>query len=180
MDPYEIIARYYDPASAAFRILTAHGELVARKALAAAARVEHLRPDLAFIHSAGLLHDIGIFLTDSPGLGCRGTEPYIRHGILGRGLLEALGLSRLGLVCERHVGAGIVAADIRRRGLPLPERDMLPVSLEEHIVCYADKFFSKIGERAPREKTVAQIVAGLEPYGADQIERFLEWEALFG
>ncbi len=180
MDPYEIISRYYDPASAAFRILTGHGELVAAKALKAAARVAGLRPDLAFIQSACLLHDIGIFLTDSPGLDCHGSEPYIRHGVLGRELLEAHGLHRHGLVCERHVGVGISAADVRRFDLPLPARDMLPVSLEERIVCYADKFFSKNGEKAPREKTIDEIIASLEPFGEDKTERFLEWEALFG
>ncbi len=180
MDPYEIITRYYDPASAAFRVLTEHGELVAGKALEAAGRVAHLRPDLAFIQSACLLHDIGIFLTDSPGLDCHGTEPYVRHGVLGRELLDALGFPRHGLVCERHVGVGISAADIRRFNLPLPERDMLPVTIEEQIVCYADKFFSKNGERVARENTVDRIVASLEPYGADKVERFFEWEVLFG
>lgn len=180
MDPYAIITRYYDPASRAYRILTEHGELVAGKALEAAARVACLRPDLAFIQSAALLHDIGIFLTDSPGLDCHGSEPYIRHGILGRQIMEAHGLPRLGLVCERHVGAGISAEDVRRFDLPLPEHDMLPVSLEEKIVCYADKFFSKNGEGVAREKTVDGVVASLEPFGADKIERFLSWEALFG
>ena len=180
MDPYDIIARHYDPASAAFRILTGHGELVARKALAAAARVAHLSPDLDFVRSAALLHDIGICLTASPGLDCHGTEPYIRHGILGRNILEAHGLPRHGLVCERHVGVGISAEDVRTARLPLPERDMLPVSLEERIVCYADKFFSKNGQEAPREKTLAEILAELEPYGREKIERFRGWAAAFG
>ena len=180
MDPVEIIGRHYAPASKSHRILLEHGRLVAEKALAAAARVPHLAPDLAFVKSAALLHDIGIFLTDSPTLDCHGREPYIRHGILGRDILEALGLPRHGLVCERHVGVGLSAEDIRRTGLPLPERDMRPVTVEEQIICYADKFFSKNGKGAAREKPAAAIVASLKPYGADKVARFLGWMELFG
>ena len=59
MDPVEIICRFYAPDSKSYRILLEHGRLVAEKALAAAARVAHLQPDLSFIHSAAILHDIG-------------------------------------------------------------------------------------------------------------------------
>jgi uncharacterized protein len=180
MDPVEIIGRHYAPASKSHRILLEHGRLVAEKALAAAARVPHLAPDLAFVESAALLHDIGIFLTDSPALDCHGREPYIRHGILGREILEALGLPRHGLVCERHVGVGISAEDIRRFNLPLPVRDMRPVTVEEQIICYADKFFSKNGSDTPREKSIAEILESLTPYGSDKVERFLGWMELFG
>ena len=180
MDPVEVIRRFYAPDSKSCRILLEHGRRVAEKALAAAGRVAHLGPDLGFIHSAAILHDIAMFLTDSPGLGCHGREPYIRHGVLGRELLEALGHPRHALVCERHVGVGISAADIRRFNLPLPVRDMLPVSIEEEVVCYADKFFSKNGGGASHEKSVAEIVENLGRYGKDQVERFMEWAKLFG
>lgn len=180
MRPLDILTRYYDPSTKAFRILKEHGELVAERSFKAAARVGHLRPDLAFLGEAAMLHDIAIFLTDSPGIDCHGTEPYLRHGILGRELLDALGMPRHALVCERHVGVGISAEDVRRFNLPLPAREMRPVAIEEQIVCYADKFFSKNGGGAAREKTVAEIVAGLLPYGADKVERFMGWVALFG
>lgn len=180
MNAVELIGRYYAAGSKSGRILLEHGRLVADKARAAAARVAHLGPDLDFIQSAAILHDIGIFLTDSPGLDCQGSEPYIRHGILGREILDALGHPRHGLVCERHVGVGISAEDIRRFNLPLPERDMRPVSIEEEIICYADKFFSKNGGGASHEKSVAEIVESLKRYGADQAERFMRWVELFG
>ncbi len=180
MDPVEIIRRYYAPDSNSYRILLEHGRLVAGKALAAAARVAAFQPDLDFIRSAAMLHDIGIFLTDSPGLDCHGSEPYIRHGVLGREILDALGYPRHGLVCERHVGVGISAADIRRFNLPLPQRDMRPLSIEEEIVCYADKFFSKNGGGPPHEKPIAEILESLKPYGADKVERFARWAAIFG
>jgi uncharacterized protein len=180
VDPVAIIERCYTPGSLSHRILLEHGRLVAQKALAAAARVPHLSPDLAFVEAAAMLNDIGIFLTCSPALGCAGKEPYIRHGILGRRLLDAIGLPRHGLVCERHVGAGISREDIRRHRLPLPARDMLPLSIEEQIICFADKFYSKNGDGRPsREKSVEGIMESLRPHGEDKAERFREWAALF-
>jgi uncharacterized protein len=180
MDPVAIIGRFYAPGTPSHRILLEHGRLVAAKALDAAARVPHLHPDRAFIESAALLHDIGICLTDSPALGCTGSSPYIRHGVLGRDLLDDLGLFRHGLVCERHVGAGIRAEEIRRRRLPLPVRDMLPISVEEQIICYADKFFSKNENgRPPREKPIDRIIEALRPFGEDSVARFVEWRRLF-
>ena len=82
MNPADLIREYYDPAGKAYGLLMRHGHQVARKALAVAARVEVPATDLAFIESAAVLHDIGIFLTYAPLLGCTGTRPYLCHGVL--------------------------------------------------------------------------------------------------
>jgi len=179
MDPLEIMARHYKCNSKAHRVLLSHSEKVADKALAAAERVPDLEPDLEFIRQAALLHDIGILLTATPQLGCYGNHPYVCHGVLGRALLEAEGLKRHALVCERHVGVGITCKDIRLQRLPLPARDMLPVTIEEQIICYADKFFSKNGAGVHKEKTVSEILQKLASYGKDKVERFKKWVDLF-
>ncbi|CAB1079518.1 HDIG domain protein [Olavius algarvensis Delta 1 endosymbiont] len=182
MDPLEILAEFYDRNSRAFEILVAHGRQVAQKALVAAQKVAHLQPDLDFIHNAALLHDIGILHTASPGFGCHGKYPYICHGYLGRELLDGIGLPQYGLISERHIGAGISRDDIRKFKLPLPQRDMVPVSIEEQIICYADKFFSKNGQgRQPNgENSVEQITQSLRAHGQEQVTRFQEWVNLFG
>ena len=180
MNPTDILAEFYDRRSIAFEILVAHGEQVARKAIEAAEQVSHLKPDIDFIENAAMLHDIGILETDSPGLGCRGKHPYICHGILGRELLEKAGVSEYGLICERHVGVGISATDVRQFNLPLPTRDMLPVTIEEQIICYADKFFSKNGNGTKaEEKSVEQIMRSLKRYGTDKAQRFQSWVEMF-
>jgi putative nucleotidyltransferase with HDIG domain len=122
MDPLEILAEFYDTRSKTFQILVAHGKQVANKALAAARRVPGLQPDLEFIDTAAMLHDIGIFLTHSPSFGCYGKHPYVCHGILGSELLKEKGHPELALVCERHVGVGIRIEDIQRHNLPLRTR----------------------------------------------------------
>ena len=179
MDPVELIAKHYKGHSKARKILLSHSEKVADKALTAAGRVPGLEPDLEFIRQAALLHDIGILFTATPQLGCYGNHPYVCHGVSGRALLEAEGLKRHALVCERHVGVGITREDILLQGLPLPVRDMQPVSIEEQIICYADKFFSKNGAGAHKEKPVSEILQKLARYGKDKVERFKQWVDMF-
>ena len=154
-----------------------HGEQVAAKALEVARGHALESLDMAFIAEAAMLHDIGIFMTRAPGIGCRGSYPYVCHGYLGREILERKGLIRHARVCERHVGVGMTIDDIIEQKLPLPRRDMRPVSLEEQIIAYADKFFSKGGDAA--EKTVPDILRGLERFGAEKAAVFRSWAARF-
>ncbi|CAB1063753.1 HDIG domain protein [Olavius sp. associated proteobacterium Delta 1] len=181
MNPIDILARFYDRRSKAFEILVDHGQQVAHKGGRAAEKVAHLKPDLDLINNAAMLHDIGILHTDSPGFDCHGKYPYICHGFLGRELLDSIGLPEYGLISERHIGVGISSDDIRNFGLPLPERNMVPVSIEEQITCYADKFFSKNGngQKQNREKSIEQILLSLQPYGQEKVEQFRTWVKMF-
>jgi uncharacterized protein len=179
MKPLELLAEFYDTRSKAFKILVEHGRQVADKARQAGQNVSELKPDLEFIDAAAMLHDIGIFLTRTPQFGCFGKHPYICHGILGSDLLKAKGHPKLALVCERHVGVGISKADIRQQGLPLPSRNMIPISIEEQLICYADKFFSKNGNNRPAEKSIVAIIDNLSRYGPDKVQRFKSWAQLF-
>ena len=178
-DPMTIIEKYYDRNSAAYDILIAHAKAVARKSLAIAETLRHMNPDRAFIEAAAMLHDIGIFRTNGPGIGCHGDQPYICHGYLGREILEREGLPRHGLVCERHVGVGISILDIDTHRLPLPKRDMMPLSLEEKIVCYADKFFSKNNGEPGKEKSLEKVRSEVLRYGKEKLGIFDELHSLF-
>jgi uncharacterized protein len=178
--PLEIIKKYYSPDSRAFYLLIHHSKMVAEKALMIARRVKRPGPDMKFIEEAAMLHDIGILVTNEPSLGCYGDKPYICHGYAGREILEKEGLPVHALVCERHVGAGISLADIREKNLPLPGRDMTPVSIEELIICFADKFFSKDEEFLLKEKPLEKVREGIAKFGQEQMERFEEWVKLFG
>jgi uncharacterized protein len=179
MNPIDTINQYYEADTRAYNILIEHGRRVGEKALGIADRVAHFKPDRTFLEQAALLHDIGIFLTNSPELGCYGKNAYVEHGYLGRIILEQMGLPAHALVCERHVGVGMTAADIRYQGLPIPVRDMVPVSIEEQIICYADKFYSKNGQNNAREKSVDEIIDGLKRYGQDKVARFKSWVEMF-
>ncbi len=179
MKPIDIINEFYSPGTKNYEALVRHGEQVTQKALETAARVPHLEPDRDFIVEAAMLHDIGIFMTDAQMLGCNGDHPYLMHGILGREILDKRGLPQHALVCERHVGVGISAEDIVSHDLPLPVRDMRPVSIEEQIICYADKFFSKNGNGNGKEKPIPVILKEIAAYGPGKLERFKDWLEMF-
>lgn len=175
MDPLEIIQKYYDPDSRVYYFLIHHSRLVAKKALEIAENARHLTTDRHFIEEAAMLHDIGIFFTNAPKIGCYGYKEYVCHGYLGRELLETEGLPVYALVCERHVGLGLTAEEIRKNKLPLPERDMVPLSIEEKIICLADKFFSKSEHDLIHEKPLEKVREMVKGYGEDKLRLFEEW-----
>jgi uncharacterized protein len=180
MDPMAVIEKFYPPGSALNRILVDHSRQVAEKSLEIAGKLDHQGLDLDFIEQAAMLHDIGIFLTESPKIGCTGKAPYICHGVLGRELLDKEGLEpAYGLVAERHTGAGIRLDTILRHNLPLPHRDLVPETLEEKIVCCADKFFSKTGPARHHARTVDQILADLTAIDPEHAHRFSRWAEAF-
>ncbi|MDR2147068.1 MAG: HDIG domain-containing protein [Tannerella sp.] len=177
MNPIAIIQKYYNPDSEAYKILVNHSRSVADKALQIAEMHPEMPLDKPFIEEAAMLHDVGVFYCDAPEIGCFGTEPYIRHGFLGAELMRKEGFPRHALVCERHTGTGIYREDVEARHLPLPDWDFFPVTLEEQIICFADKFFSKT--KLGKEKEISKIQASLRKYGEDSVLRFNNWCKLF-
>ena len=154
-------------------ILLAHSRSVADKALWIAGKHPELNLDKQFLEEAAMLHDIGIFMTDAEGICCFGSYPYICHGYLGADLMRKEGFPRHALVCERHTGAGMSLQSIIDQQLPVPHRNMVPVSLEEQVICFADKFFSKT--HLDREKSVEKALKSISRYGEDGIIRFNHW-----
>ena len=181
MDPIGLLEEFYPPGTLTHRVLLRHSRAVADLALATAGELHRQGEtvNLAFVEEAALLHDIGILHTDAPALGCHGPLPYLAHGIKGRDMLDTAGHPRHGLVCERHIGIGLSAAEILAQNLPLPARDMLPLSLEEQIVTYADLFFSKSPAEADRRRSPEQVRATLERFGAEKVPVFDRWHQRF-
>ncbi len=173
-----IIKKYYPPETLLFKILMNHSLAVAEKALKVAEKFPQV--DKKFIYEASLLHDIGIFMTYAPKIGCFGEKPYIAHGYLGRILLEKEGFFKHALVCERHIGVGITKEEIIQNKLPLPQRDMVPETLEEKIIAFADKFFTKRGDGLVKVNTVEEILEKLAKHGKEKVKIFLDWLKLFG
>lgn len=178
IDPYQIIDKYYKPGSDLYEILVIHSKKVRYKALECISRRD-LEVDKDFVAEAAMLHDIGILRCNALGICCTGDLPYICHGVEGCKMLEAEGLTRHALVCERHTGAGLTVEDIVSQHLPLPHRDMTPQSLEEMLICYADKFYSKSGD-IREEKSIDKVIASMKKHGEDTLRRFLALHNIFG
>lgn len=91
--------------------------------------------------------------------------------------MRAEGYPRHALVCERHTGTGLSLKMIEEQNLPVPHRDMRPVSWEEQIICFADKFFSKT--KLDKEKSPEKIHKSLSKYGEETVSQFDTWCKLF-
>ena len=180
MFPYQQIIDKYYPAETPLRdIYMHHCRSVADKAIQLAHKHD-LPLDSEDIEAAAMLHDIGIFLTDAAGIHCHGTEPYLTHGRLGADLLREEGVPEpLARIAERHTGTGLTPDDIAKLGKLLPpDRDYMPHTLLEKLICYADKFYSKNGDM--KEKSLDRVLSSLSKFGPDAVARFKEMHAELG
>lgn len=177
IDPVKIIEKYYQKNSDLYYTLIIHSEHVKDKAIEIAKSKPRLKANIDFLREAAMLHDIGIIMCYAPRIHCRGEHQYIEHGYLGAEILKGEGLLQHALVCERHTGTGITSEMIKKQNLPLPDRDMIPVSIEEQIICYADKFFSKSNLSEPH--SIESIQKELSRHGEEQITIFNKWHEMF-
>lgn len=87
--------------------------------------------DIHAVVAAAMLHDIG-----------RSKSHTIRHGVEGSEIVEREGADKKVVeIVRKHVGAGIAPEESTRLGLP--DLDYIPRTLEERIVCFADKMVDR-------------------------------------
>ena len=178
MNVYEIIDRFYPLEDELKKIYLEHAHAVAGFCRVFAYDHPELGIDERFVFEAAMLHDIGIFLTYAPRIHCFGKEEYICHGYLGAQLLRSLGYERHARVCERHTGTGLTKEAIIRNGWNLPARDFLPETVEEQLVCFADKFFSKT-RFLTEPRTFEQVVESMRKVSDESVEKVKKWAEMF-
>ncbi len=176
--PIEIINKFYEPGSELWNILVGHSEAVAHLASEIVRLHPELNADYDFVYEGAMLHDIGIIRCDAPSIHCHGEFDYICHGTQGAIMLNELGLTRHALICERHTGSGLTLGEIIATNMPIPHRDMTPQSVEEQIVCYADKFFSK-SKDLKEQKSLERAIKSVAKYGDASLERFMKMHEKF-
>ena len=181
IDYKALLTKYCAGNAELLHILLTHSRQVADRALSILeAHSEWIKSgeiDPVFIEEAAMLHDIGVVLCDAPRIHCMGQHAYIEHGYLGAEILRQEGLPKHAAVAERHTGTGISYEQIIREQLPIPLQDYTPRTLEERLICYADKFYSKtkLGE----DKPMSKIRQHMWKYGSDSVRRFDELQILF-
>jgi uncharacterized protein len=182
MVDYEgIIKKYCAGNQELLHILFTHSRQVADRALAILKLhpewVESGEIDPVFVEEAAMLHDIGVVFCDAAKIHCLGTHKYIEHGYLGANILREEGLPKHAAVAERHTGTGITIEQIIRENLPLPLQDYSPRTMEEKLICYADKFYSKT--KLGQDKPMSKIRQHMWRYGSDAVARFDKMRVLF-
>jgi len=82
--------------------------------------------DLKIVEVGALLHDIG-----------RSRTHGISHAVEGVKIAKKIGLPiEIIKIIERHIGAGLSRDEAKKLGLP--EKEYIPETLEEKVVCHAD------------------------------------------
>jgi uncharacterized protein len=90
-------------------------------------QMKGVKVDLPLVEAGAVLHDLGRSKTHS-----------VDHAPAGAQIARTLGLSQPIIdIIKRHVGAGITPHEAERLGWP--QDNYVPQTLEEKIVCYADK-----------------------------------------
>ena len=107
-----------------------HSLKVSEKALELAEKITKNNINLELVEIGALLHDVG-----------RSKTHGFKHGIIGGKILRERGFPKeLARICETHILGGLDKDDTKNLGLP--QKDYLPQTLEEKIICLADKLIA--------------------------------------
>ncbi|MDR0933013.1 MAG: HDIG domain-containing protein [Victivallales bacterium] len=181
-----IIEHFYRNDFPLRQLLLMHSGQVRDKALAILQNpaCKKMKISTEIVVNGAMLHDIGILHCHAPKIHCHGVHPYIAHGVIGAEMLREYGKTHkidfepYARICERHTGSGISAAEIKAQNLQLPAQNFLPETIEEKLICLADKFYSKSGDM--QEKSLENIRRSMAKFGPLPLARFAELLRLFG
>jgi len=117
-----------------------HSLKVAEKALEIANKIKKVKINKKLVEIGALLHDIG-----------RAKTHGFKHALIGGKILRERGFPKsLARICETHILGGLDKEDAKEVGLP--ERDYIPQTIEEKIVCLADKMTAGTREVSIRKR----------------------------
>ncbi len=125
--------------------------------IAAKLQLRKSKLDIKLVEVGALLHDIG-----------RSKTHTVNHLIAGVEIACSKGLPEsIVSIIKRHVGGGITPEEAKKLGWP--NDNYVPTSLEEKIVCYADKLIEG-SKRVPIEITLDQL-ATLNNGAAERVRK---------
>ncbi len=129
--------------------------------IANACKEKGLNVDLELVEIGALLHDIGRAKTHS-----------VHHAVIGAEMAKSIGMPETIIsIIKRHVGGGITEDEAKKLGWP---RDVyVPQTLEEKIVCYADKLING-SRRVPIERTIEEFSRKLPQQAIERIKKLHE------
>ena len=134
-----------------------HSLQVADIAIDIANKIKRAKVDKKLVEIGALLHDVG-----------RSSTHGFSHAFMGGKILRERGFpEELARICERHILGGLDKEDAKSVGLP--EKDFYPVTLEEKIVCLADKLTVR-SRHVPANESIIKSVN----------ERFQIWFNKYG
>jgi uncharacterized protein len=114
--------------------------------------------NMDLVEAGGVLHDLGRCKTNK-----------VEHGVVGSEFAQQLGLPQEVVnVIKRHVGAGISEKEAQAMGWP--KDNYVPQTLEEKIVCYADKRVDD-GKVVPIDCEIKKLQRAGKPEAAERVRK---------
>lgn len=159
-------------------IIWTHSEIISDLASTIADKLisEDIYINKSLLTQGALIHDIGAYSCFDEDLNIN-TTPYICHGIIGMDICKDHSIpNRISRFCAYHIGVGITKEDIIKSNLPLPQRDYIPISLEEELIAYSDNFHSKY----PHFVSFNDARENIAKFGEDKLVIFDRYKDKFG
>jgi uncharacterized protein (TIGR00295 family) len=124
--------------------------------------------DVYLVEAGALLHDIG-----------RAKTHNIQHVLHGVEIAKRLGLSeKIIRIIETHIGAGIPSEEAKKLGLP--DKDFIPETLEEKIICHADSLIVKNKKQNIENEVEKALLKGHRSYATRLISLHKELSNICG
>lgn len=119
-----------------------------------------IKADHQLIVIGSLIHDIGAYQCFDEDFNPDKKNPsYFYHGWVGERILKNLSFpADITRFTITHTSTGITKEDIKRENLNLDFQDYVPITIEEEIVNYADKFHTKSPEFVTYDQAVTKLV----------------------
>lgn len=169
----------FAPQPGLFERVWEHCQVVGEIALACAKKLNE-PVDVELLRAAALLHDVGSYPFFDRNGQASGKSFYAIHGILGAKIVLDEGFDpRLAQMIETHVLMGLTKEEIVHptgRHWPLPARDYVPQTIEAELLCYADRFHSKV----PQFNSFETLRAKLQETLPEQAAKFEAAKQRFG
>jgi uncharacterized protein len=117
--------------------------------------------NIPLVEVGALLHDLG-----------RSKTHTVDHSLVGAQIAQNVGLPEpVVRIIKRHVGAGITSEEAEKLGWP--KDTYMPQTLEEKVVCYADKIIDK-SRRTPIELEIERLQKGNRFEAAERVRKLNE------
>lgn len=131
--------------------------------------------DKNLITVGALMHDIGVYKCfDEVFNPNKSAKEYFYHAWLGEKILNSLDFPKeITRFTITHTSTGITKKDIKREKFDIPLKDYLPITNEEEIVNFADKFHSKYPNFISYQEAVIKL-SKLDPSRKIKIETFVK------
>ena len=120
-----------------------------------------LKVNVELVEAGALLHDLG-----------RSRCHSVDHAVVGAQIAQSIGLPEPVIrIIKRHVGAGITAKEAKALGWP--KDTYTPQTIEEKVVCYADKRIDK-SKVIPIEVEIEKLKKDNKVEAAERVRKLSE------